>query len=136
MVRRKVLHAVLVTTIAGPIGVMGPAGTVHALAEGRTARGEEIARNHCRRCHRLSDADRFGGLDNVPSFPLLVEKRPDWRERFATFHARRPHPAFVTIRGVTQREAHLPPTVAVIEITLEEVDDLVAFAATLEPAPK
>ena len=101
-------------------------------SEGDATRGRQIAQAHCSRCHRLSQADKLGGIDSTPSFPLLVARRPDWRERFATFFERRPHPAWVRIDGVSRLPDDLPATAAPIELEAQAVADIVAYAETLK----
>jgi len=101
---------------------------------GDAARGRKIAEAHCARCHRLSDADKFGGIDSTPSFPMLVARRPDYRERFETFFERRPHPAWVRIAGVSRLPNDLPATAAPIELEAQGVADIVAYVETLKSA--
>ena len=40
-----------------------------------------------------------GGIGSTPSFQLLANSFPDYKDRFETFNARRPHPVFVIIEG-------------------------------------
>jgi hypothetical protein len=118
---RAALAGLVVAIVAGP-----------AAADGDAVRGQILAEQHCARCHRISSSSTRRGLDNVPSFPLLVRKRPDFRERFATFYTRRPHPAYVTVKGDERRLAHLPATAEPIELEAGSVADLIAFAQTLK----
>ncbi len=93
--------------------------------------GLQIARLHCARCHVIGDDNKFGGIGSTPSFPLLVRRRPDYLERFATFFSRRPHPIFVRIKGHSVPNAHLPPYATPIELPASAVDDLIAYAKSL-----
>lgn len=100
-----------------------------ARAAGDADKGKEIARQHCTRCHVVGDLNKYGGIDSTPSFGLLVGL-DDWRERFSTFYALRPHPVFVRMPDLPPPTED-PPHVATFEITPEQVDDLVAFAETM-----
>lgn len=113
-------------------GTVPPIAMCVAAEAGDAARGRKIAETHCSRCHRLSNADRYGGIDSTPSFPLLVQRRPDYRERFETFFERRPHPAWVRIEGVSRMPNDLPPTAAPIELEASGVADIVAYVETLK----
>lgn len=101
-----------------------------AEAEGDPEAGRKVALQHCSRCHVVSD-DPYDGIDSTPSFRLLA-KRNDWLERFQTFYERRPHPVFVRVPNVP-RWTDLPPHVATFEITLEDIENIVAFVRTLKP---
>jgi hypothetical protein len=74
-----------------------------------------------------------GGISSTPSFQLLVKRRPDYKERFRTFYARRPHPAFLSIKGIGRIRPDLPPNAMPIELTQEDVLDVSAFIETLKP---
>ncbi len=106
--------------------------TAVALAEGDVARGRALAERHCARCHVIGDFNRFGGIGSTPSFQLLVNSFRDYKARFETFYARRPHPAFVTIEGFGRHMEHLPPNANPVELPLESVADILAFAETLK----
>lgn len=94
------------------------------------ASGKKIAAQHCTRCHVVGDLNPFGGISSTPSFQLMVNELEDWRERFETFHVRRPHPSVVRIKGFDYPED--PPTTVPIFLTIEDIDPLVAFAETLK----
>ncbi|MGI9405635.1 MAG: c-type cytochrome [Hyphomicrobiaceae bacterium] len=95
-------------------------------------RGKSISEEHCSRCHVVGDFNPTGGISSTPSFQLLVKRRPDYRERFQTFHSRRPHPAFVIIEGVERLMPELPVNAEPIRLPIEAVDDIVAFVETLK----
>ncbi len=101
-----------------------------ALAEGDVTRGREISIKHCARCHVVGDYNRMGGIDSTPSFQLLA-RRADFEDRLRTFYERRPHPVFVRVPGVP-RWTKLPPYAAPFEVTLEQIEDIVAFVRTLK----
>jgi mono/diheme cytochrome c family protein len=100
-----------------------------ARAEPSAEKGREIALKHCIRCHVVDPARKYTGIDSTPSFMLLA-KRPDFVERFESFYTRRPHPAFVNVPDLTP--ARTQPTYTVeFEMTLEDIDNILAYARTL-----
>ena len=102
-----------------------------ARAEGDPAKGRRISIEHCTRCHVVGDTNPHGGINSTPSFQLLA-RRDDWRERFETFYARRPHPVFVRVPDVP-RWTDLPSHVEPFTVTLQDIADVVSFIETLEP---
>ena len=64
---------------------------------------------------------------------MLVKRRPDYKERFNTFYARRPHPAFLSVKGIGRLLDYLPPNAHPVEITLDDVANVAAFVETLKP---
>lgn len=102
-----------------------------AVAAGDIERGRTLAEQQCSRCHVIGDFNRMGGIGSTPSFQLLVNALKDFEDRFRSFFARRPHPAFVTVKGYP-RLNDLPDNAAPIEITYEQVEDVLAFAKTLK----
>jgi mono/diheme cytochrome c family protein len=104
-----------------------------AAEKGNIGKGQKIAEKHCTRCHVVGSYNPGGGISSTPSFQLLVKRRPDYKERFATFYARRPHPAFLSIKGIGRIRPDLPPNAMPIELTQEDVLDVSAFIETLKP---
>ncbi len=104
---------------------------VSAWAGGDADVGRNISETHCARCHVIGDFNPMGGIGSTPSFQLLA-KRDDWLIRFGTFFERRPHPVFVRVPGVARWTA-LPSHVQEFEVTPANIDDIIAFAATLKP---
>ena len=102
-----------------------------AAAEGDIESGRKLAAEHCTRCHVVGDVNPYGGINSTPSFQLLA-KRSDWFERFQSFYERRPHPVVVRVAGVPAW-TDLPAPVAQIEITPDQIEDLVAYVETLRP---
>ena len=102
-----------------------------AQAEGDADKGRRISMQHCTRCHVVGDANPHGGINSTPSFQLLA-RRDDWRERFETFYARRPHPVFVRVPDVP-RWTDLPSPVEPFSVTLQDIEDVVSFIETLAP---
>lgn len=100
-----------------------------AQAEGEAAKGREIAVNHCARCHVIPDYNPYGGINSTPSFRLLA-RRDDYLERLQSFYARPPHPVFVRVSGVPAPTEE-PAFVAPIEVSPEQIDDLIAFVEAI-----
>ena len=94
-------------------------------------RGREIARVHCARCHVVGDFNRMGGISSTPSFFLLVREFKDWRQRFKTFYARRPHPAFISITGIGRLRQDLPVNAHPIALPKQAIQDIITYAQTL-----
>ena len=90
-------------------------------------RGENLVRQHCTRCHVVGDMNRYGGIGSTPSFGA-IKTMPDWKERFEIFYNLPPHPAVVTVQGISkERSESLPAFVAQIILTIDEVEDLLSF---------
>ncbi|WP_349360427.1 hypothetical protein [Stappia sp.] len=94
-------------------------------------RGKALSRQHCARCHVVAPDDRMTGISSTPSFMILVEALDDWRERFATFHARLPHPAHLRFEGDAERPDTQPATIAEVILRYEDVEAIVAYAERL-----
>ena len=96
--------------------------------------GETLSYTNCGRCHVIGPKNRMGGVGSTPSFALM-RTFPDWQRRFETFFTLRPHPSFTQITGVTEPfAANLPPAIVPLEITVDQLDSIVAFVATIKPA--
>ncbi len=100
--------------------------------EGDTAVGARLAIVHCGRCHVVDERNRMGGIGSTPSFAAL-RSRENWSDLFRAFWAENPHPSFTQVEDVTEpfdpnRATHIAP----VEITLEEIEAITAFVATLE----
>jgi len=107
-----------------------------AQEKGNIIKGKKIAETHCTRCHVVGSFNPGGGISSTPSFQLLVKRRPDYKERFRTFFARRPHPAFLSIKGIGRIRPDLPPNAQPIELTEKDVLDIAVFIETLKPKKK
>lgn len=100
---------------------------------GDALKGERLALVHCGRCHVVSDKNRMGGIGSTPSFAAM-RNLDNWRGRFEAFFALNPHPAFTQIPEVTEPfDPMRPPAIAPIELSLEDVEAITAYAATIEP---
>lgn len=106
----------------------GPAVTGDAMA------GERLALVHCGRCHVVGPKNRMAGIGSTPSFAML-RTLGDWERRFRAFFTLRPHPAFTQVPGVTPPfDEARPPPIAPLEITLDELDAILAYVAAVAPA--
>lgn len=105
---------------------------LHPARAGDVENGLQLARQHCARCHVVGDSNKFGGIGSTPSFRLLVTAFEDWRTRFETFYARRPHPAFVSIEGRGRLREDLPPNAHPVTLPSTAIDDLVALAQDIK----
>lgn len=101
---------------------------------GNAIAGESLSYTNCGRCHVISARNRMKGLGSTPSFPLL-RTFEDWQYRFESFYALNPHPSFSQVIGVTAPfNRRLPPPISPLELTQENLEDIVAFVATIKPA--
>lgn len=101
--------------------------------DGDKQHGSRLAIVHCGRCHVVDERNRMGGIGSTPSFAAL-RGRDNWSDLFRAFWAQNPHPSFTQVTGVTEpfdpmKALHVAP----VEITLEEIEAITAFVATLEP---
>lgn len=103
-----------------------------ARAGGDAEAGRRLAEEHCSRCHVVGDFNPMGGIGSTPSLQW-IKKLPDWRYRFQTFYVRRPHLAFIKVRGL-EPPTELPPYATPFEIEAQDADDILAFIETL-PTP-
>lgn len=101
--------------------------------DGDTATGSRLALVHCGRCHVIDQRNRMGGIGSTPSFAAL-RGRKNWSDLFRAFWAHNPHPSFTQVAGVTEpfdpnRALHVAP----VEITMDEIEAITAFVATMTP---
>ncbi len=101
-------------------------GTVSLAASALSERGRHLAERHCARCHVVSEKTRMSGISSTPSFMILIAALEDWRDRFATFFDRPPHPAHMRLEGDAERPDDLPATIAEVVLSHAEVDALLA----------
>ena len=101
---------------------------------GDTDLGYKVSRAKCTRCHAVDEATRFAGIGSTPSF-MVLRGMPDWQQRFEAFFALNPHPAFTQITDVTPPfDESRPSPIAPIEMTLEELEAMLAYVAIMEAA--
>ncbi|THH34846.1 hypothetical protein E4Z66_17970 [Aliishimia ponticola] len=105
-----------------------------ATVDGDAALGHRVSHLKCTRCHAIDEATRGWGIGSTPSFGVL-RAMPDWEERFAAFFVLKPHGAFTQITDVTEPfPVERPSPIAPIELTLDELDALLAYVATMPAA--
>ncbi|MEX0343642.1 MAG: hypothetical protein AB3N20_01890 [Rhizobiaceae bacterium] len=101
---------------------------------GDAAAGEKLSLRHCGRCHVVNETNRMNAIGSTPSFSLL-RSFEDWEARFQTFYVLNPHPAFTQIEEVTEPfSSQRPSPIAPLEMTLEDLEAIMAYAATISPA--
>ncbi|WP_269585796.1 hypothetical protein [Roseibium sp. Sym1] len=102
--------------------------------EGNVVEGEKLAVRHCGRCHMVNEATRLTTIGSSPSFAVM-RSFTDWQARFEAFFALNPHPAFTLIDGVTEPfDASRPSPIVPLEMTLDELDAILAFVSRIPPA--
>lgn len=94
--------------------------------------GRQLVREHCTRCHVVSDINPYGGIGSTPSFNAM-KTLDDWYQRFEVFFILPPHPALVRIEGISEdRPENRPAFVKEIVLTPEQVDAILLYVKTLE----
>ncbi len=102
--------------------------------EGDAALGRQRSLQMCGRCHVVDPTKRMNSIDSTPSF-FALRSLPDWEGRFQAFYTLNPHPAFTQVKDVTPPfPATRPSPIVPVEMTLEDVEAILAFVATLTPA--
>ena len=101
---------------------------------GDAVEGLEVSRQMCGRCHVVSEAERMNDIGSTPSF-FVLRTLGNWADRFQAFYALNPHPSFTQIKGVTAPFArNRPPPIVPVEMTLDQLEAVLAYVAGLEPA--
>jgi len=96
--------------------------------------GHEVSLRACTRCHAVDEDTRGAGIGSTPSFGIL-RALDDWEERFAAWYALNPHPAFTIITDLTPPfPADRPSPIVPIELSLEEVEAVLAYVAAMPAA--
>lgn len=102
--------------------------------DGDAGEGAKLAMHHCGRCHVVSEANRMNAIGSTPSFALL-RTFEDWDYRFQAFFALKPHPAFTQVAEITEPfPEDVPSPIVPVGITLDDLDAILAFVATIAPA--
>lgn len=102
--------------------------------DGNAVEGLKLSSVHCGRCHVVSAANRMNAIGSTPSFHVLRSLH-DWDNRFRAFFALNPHPAFTQIADVTEPfPINRPSPIAPVEMTMDDLDAIMAYVSTLEPA--
>ena len=101
---------------------------------GNAELGEQLSLEHCGRCHVVNESNRMAGLGSTPSFRALRANEL-WLERFQSFFARNPHPAFTQVEGITPPfDISRPPPIVPVEITIEDLEAILAYVSRVKPA--
>lgn len=96
--------------------------------------GKSVAQSKCGRCHRVVDDGRMTGIGSTPSF-FVLRTFEDWELRFASFYVLKPHGAFTQIEDVTEPfPEERPSPIVPIEMTLDDVDALMAYVSAIKAA--
>lgn len=113
---------------------------VAALASGMPAQaadwaaGEKLTFINCGRCHVIGERNRMGGIGSTPGF-AVIRTWENWEEKMESFYTLNPHPAFTQIEGVTPPfPENRPSPIHPISLTLEQLDIIIDYARTVEPA--
>ncbi len=101
--------------------------------DGSAARGLELSRRYCVRCHVVEESNRLTGIESTPSF-MAMRSFDDWYETFRDFWSANPHRALISMQGLTDKKrAESPVPIAPITLTLDDVDDILAYIEQLPP---
>ena len=102
--------------------------------DGDAALGHDVSVSKCGRCHAADENGRLSDIGSTPSF-FMLRSLPDWQDRFSAFFALNPHPSFTQVKDVTAPfPINRPPPIVPVELTLHEVEAIVAYVATLRAA--
>lgn len=119
--------------------VFGPAEAVEvALPEveidGDADLGRTLAWSKCGRCHVTERGRGMAGIGSTPSF-FVLRSFEDWEVRFASFFVLAPHGAFTQIAEITEPfPEDRPSPIAPVEMTIEELEAMLAYVAAMEAA--
>ena len=96
--------------------------------------GQGVSWDKCGRCH-VTERSRGGfGIGSTPSF-FVLRGFEDWQARFAGFYALKPHAAFTQLEDVTDPfPIDRPSPIAPVEMTLDDLEAILAYVAALDPA--
>ena len=101
---------------------------------GDPVEGETLSLSLCGRCHVIGPQNAMNSIGSTPSFAVL-RAMSTWAEKFEQFFILRPHGAFTQIPGVTAPfDPERPSPIVPVELTLEDLDAIMAYVAQVEPA--
>ncbi len=117
------------------VAALGQQVAVEAVVlPGNAQEGEKLSVLHCGRCHMVNEATRMSTIGSSPSFAVM-RSFSDWQARFEAFFVLKPHPAFTIIDGVTPPfDISRPSPIAPVEMTLEDLEAILAFVSQIPPA--
>ncbi|WP_372572047.1 hypothetical protein [Ruegeria jejuensis] len=101
---------------------------------GDAVAGQGLSWAKCGRCHVTERGKGSFGIGSTPSF-FVMRGFDDWQARFTGFYVLKPHAAFTQIAEVTDPfPVDRPSPIAPIELTLDELEAILAYVAILDPA--
>ncbi|MEO1549329.1 MAG: hypothetical protein AAFR93_02730 [Pseudomonadota bacterium] len=107
---------------------------VEVTLDGDAVWGHEVSLAKCTRCHAVDKNTAWSSIGSTPSFAVL-RSLGDWEQRFAAFYALNPHPSFTQIEDLTDPfPVNRPSPISPIELTLEEVEAILAYVAAMPAA--
>ena len=96
------------------------------------AEGRAIVAEHCTRCHVVTEINPKGGIESTPSFKGM-KHLADWRRRFEVFFTLPPHPAFVSVAGISEeRDKSRPAFVQEIKLSVDDIDRILSYVDTIK----
>jgi len=99
---------------------------------GNITSGLSLSQVHCKRCH-VVDNNAFAGIDSSPSFHALRSIK-NWEEKFRAFWTVSPHLSVISITDIYEAgSSRSPVTMVPIELNLSEVEDILAYVASIKP---
>ncbi|GAW33040.1 hypothetical protein RA2_00076 [Roseovarius sp. A-2] len=102
--------------------------------DGNASEGKRVSLVQCGRCHVVAPENRMNAMGSTPSFAVL-RTMPDWAARFQSFYVLRPHAAFTQVEDVTAPfPINRPSPIVPVEVTLDEVEAILAYVAEMAPA--
>ncbi|MEQ8919089.1 MAG: hypothetical protein RID11_20485 [Roseovarius sp.] len=102
--------------------------------DGNASEGKRVSLAQCGRCHVVAPENRMNAMGSTPSFAVL-RTMPDWAARFQSFYALKPHAAFTQVEDVTAPfPINRPSPIVPVEVTLDEVEAILAYVAEMTPA--
>lgn len=108
--------------------------TAELTLDGDPILGEALSMKMCGRCHVINETNRMNAIGSTPSF-MVLRTLSDWDERFQAFYVLNPHGAFTQVEGVTPPfDPSLPSPIAPVEMTLDDLEAIIAYVAQTEPA--
>lgn len=114
--------------------VAKPQADISEAVSGDVVFGEKLAVLHCGRCHMVNEATRLTTIGSSPSFAVM-RSFSDWKVRFEAFFVLNPHPSFTQVEGVTEPfDISRPSPIAPLELTLDDLDAILAFVSRIPPA--
>ena len=102
--------------------------------DGDATQGKILSDKLCGRCHVVTRDKQMNDIGSTPSFHVLRALQ-DWNLRFESFYALNPHPAFTQVAEVTPPfHEERPSPMVPVEMTLGDLQAIIAYVAALEPA--